>query len=162
MLHDNNIRIIGFAGFSGSGKTALICALLPRCGRAVVLKHSHHPLHDGEGTDSRRFLSAGTSQVIVVHPSGALRLTESGEETIEPPDLDTLASQFAGCDTILIEGWKDLGSWPRIIVNREGADRLTMAPHAVAEVSDGAPATSLPFFRHAEISGLEQFLDRIR
>jgi molybdopterin-guanine dinucleotide biosynthesis protein MobB len=140
--------ILGLAGFSGSGKTSLLCHLIPRLGRVAVLKHSHHDAHDIPGSDTLRALEAGAAEAIL--------LTEN-----ESPDPDLLAARFQGFDAVLLEGWKAGGSWPRIITNRRAIEILKTAPHAIAEVTDCEPVTGLPSFRPESIDALILFLDRI-
>ncbi|MBB5214876.1 molybdopterin-guanine dinucleotide biosynthesis protein B [Parapusillimonas granuli] len=102
-------RILGFAGHSGSGKTALIEALLPllaeRGLRVNVIKHSHHdvPLEPA-GKDSARFRAAGAQEVVIASP---YRYAIMHELRGRPqPDLREQVARLAPADLTLVEGYK--------------------------------------------------------
>ena len=65
-----DIPVLGFAAFSGTGKTTLIEEILPRLKerglRVAVLKHDvHRVVLDHEGKDSWRFAEAGADMTVV-------------------------------------------------------------------------------------------------
>ena len=84
------MKVLGFAGYSGAGKTTLIERLLPRLGavglRVSVIKQSHHDFEvDVPGKDSWRHRRAGASEVLLTSPH---RWMLVGEMRGEPePDL---------------------------------------------------------------------------
>ena len=64
------MRMFGFAGFSGNGKTTLIEKLIPllvaRGLRVSLIKHAHHAFDvDQPGKDSYRHREAGCNEVLV-------------------------------------------------------------------------------------------------
>ena len=64
------IPILGFCGYSGSGKTNLLSRLIPllkaRGLRLALLKHAHHSFDvDQPGKDSYELRRAGADQVLV-------------------------------------------------------------------------------------------------
>ena len=64
------MRIIGFAGWSGAGKTTLIVKLIPaliaRGFSVSTLKHAHHNFDvDKPGKDSYEHRLAGATEVLV-------------------------------------------------------------------------------------------------
>ena len=65
-----NIPVIGFAAYSGTGKTTLIEKLLRRLKekgfRVAVIKHDAHDFDiDREGKDSWRFTQAGADIMLI-------------------------------------------------------------------------------------------------
>ena len=64
------MRAIGFAGFSGAGKTTLIVRLVPELNRrgfgVSTIKHAHHDFDvDRPGKDSYEHRAAGAQEVLV-------------------------------------------------------------------------------------------------
>ena len=65
-LTDFPIPLLGFAAFSGTGKTTLLEKLIPILVennlRVALIKHSHHDIEmDKPGKDSYRLRKAGAS-----------------------------------------------------------------------------------------------------
>ncbi|BAL22413.1 molybdopterin-guanine dinucleotide biosynthesis protein B [Azoarcus sp. KH32C] len=143
------MKVIGFAGWSGSGKTSLIervITLLDGRGLTVSLvKHAHHAFDiDHEGKDSWRHRHAGCREVMI---SSGRRwsLTHELRGDVEMP-LDALLAKLSDCDLVLIEGFKR-APVPKIEVYRTevGAPLLFPDdPHIVAIASDTDVATTLP------------------
>lgn len=104
--------VVGFAAFSGTGKTTLLCRLIPalkaRGLRLGLVKHSHHPFEiDRPGKDSYRLRRAGAHQVLVASRRRQALIRQ------HPPDarltLDDLLQRLdthGGLDLILVEGYK--------------------------------------------------------
>ena len=123
-------RVLGIAGYSGSGKTTLITGLLPRLkalGLAVgTLKHSHHGF-DVLAKDhfANRLRAAGALEVLV---AGADRyaLTCAPTSAACHP-LSTVATQCAGCDLVLVEGFKH-HAFPKMEVWRPSPRFRPLAP----------------------------------
>ena len=64
------MRVIGFAGWSGAGKTTLIVKLIPELNRrgfsVSTIKHAHHNFDlDQPGKDSYEHRAAGAEEVLV-------------------------------------------------------------------------------------------------
>ena len=102
-------KTMGFAGWSGSGKTSLLIKLIPeltRRGIAVsTIKHAHHSFEiDRPGKDSHRHRVAGASEVLV---SSANRWALIHEGRGAPElGLDELLVHLAPVDLVLVEGFK--------------------------------------------------------
>ena len=64
------MKVVGFAGYSGAGKTTLVEQLIPalklRGLRVSVVKHAHHDFDiDQPGKDTYRHRQAGAFEVLV-------------------------------------------------------------------------------------------------
>ena len=65
-----NKPVLGFAAYSGTGKTTLLINIIPLLKqegyKIAVIKHAHHNFDiDKQGTDSFLHRKAGSQQVIV-------------------------------------------------------------------------------------------------
>lgn len=142
------MRIFGLVGWSGSGKTQLLVALLPRLrarGLTVsTMKHAHHPFDlDRPGKDSYRHREAGASEVMIVGSQRWVLMHELREEP-EPP-IEDLIHRMTPVDLLLIEGFKT-HPHPKLEVHRasEGRPLLCLQdPHIVAVAAD-TPLEGLP------------------
>lgn len=106
--------VIGFAAYSGTGKTTLLTRLLPLLRqkglRVAVIKHAHHQFDiDQPGKDSYELRKAGASPVLI-SSNQRMALMMDYEETKEP-DLDELINYINPdkVDLVLVEGFKH---WP--------------------------------------------------
>ena len=100
---------LGFAAFSGTGKTSLLKKLIPilkqKNIRIAVIKHAHHDFEiDLPGKDSYELRHAGADQVLI---SSARRFVKITEVTQEMPLQQCLAHVSATeSDLVLVEGYK--------------------------------------------------------
>jgi molybdopterin-guanine dinucleotide biosynthesis protein MobB len=148
-------------GLANSGKTELICSLLPwltaRGLRVAVLKHSHHPdMGLGEqGKDTWRYRQAGAHTVALAAP-GLLQVTRSFAG--EPPLEQVLAALAAEADLVLVEGYKT-GPLPKVaVLGPDAGDQAPDYPHLIALVSDHVVKTRLPVFQPQQIEELGRCL----
>ena len=136
------MKVVGFAGFSGAGKTTLVEQLIPalktRGLRISVIKHAHHGLEvDHPGKDTWRHREAGAYEVLAVSPD-RLVLQRSFEQPTERPVHDVLPALHPGVDWVLVEGYRD-SDLLKVEVWRPGEDRPVRYPHdpfIVAIVTD--------------------------
>ena len=106
-----DIPLLGFAAFSGTGKTTLLTRLIPllreRGLRVGVIKHAHHSFDiDQPGKDSYRLRQAGASPVMVVSSRRraiVYQYDDQGEVHLKD-QLPYLAHE--DLDLILVEGFK--------------------------------------------------------
>ena len=143
MLHNAYIPIIGFAAYSGTGKTTLLLRLMPLLEaqglRIGVVKHAHHEFEiDQQGKDSYELRMAGASQMLITSRKRWALMVE--RELDSEPRLDDvlLDLEQGSLDLILVEGFKR-EQFPKIELHR-GALRTPMLyqsdPNIVAVASD--------------------------
>ena len=100
-----DIPVLGFAGFSGTGKTTLLEKIIPvltgRGLRLAVVKHDAHGLKfDHEGKDSKRFSDAGAAYSIV---SSGVNAAVFIDRPLDPWEAAMMAPDV---DLVLVEGYK--------------------------------------------------------
>lgn len=143
------MKVIGFAGWSGSGKTSLIEKVVAvLCGRGLdvsLIKHAHHSFDiDHEGKDSWRHRNAGCREVLV---SSGRRWSLMHELRGDPElPLEALLQKLSPCDLVLVEGFKR-AAIPKIEVRRTAvreAPFYLQDPHIVAVATDVALDIALP------------------
>jgi molybdopterin-guanine dinucleotide biosynthesis adapter protein len=158
------MRVIGFAGFSGAGKTTLIVRLIPeliRRGFSVsTIKHAHHGFDlDQPGKDSYAHRLAGAHEVLVAS-ANRLALMRELRGAPEPP-LAELLRLIAPVDLVLVEGFKR-DPLPKIEVYRAANGKPPLHPDddcIVALVSDGGDSPAgLP---HASIDDIPAAADLV-
>lgn len=146
------------------GKTTLICRLIPllsaRYGAVGVVKHTHHT-EPSAGGDTGRCLEAGASEAILATAGTAWLWREGGGMTTlayrTPEELiASLVSPF-----VLVEGFKQCQSWPRVLVSREGVEVPSLTGPVAAVVGEAAGHASVRHFTTDELRELPAFLDTI-
>jgi len=145
----NFMKVIGFAGWSGSGKTMLVervIGLLEARGLVVsLIKHAHHEFDiDYPGKDSYRHRHAGCREVLVTSANRWAIMHElRGRDELS---LDEALAQLSPCDLVLVEGFKH-APIAKIEVYRAEIDKPQLFPndpHVIAVASDRQVDTSLP------------------
>ena len=114
--------VLGFAAFSGTGKTTLLIRLIPFLEqhgvRVALIKHAHHDFDiDKPGKDSYELRRAGARQVLVASDRRTALMTDyvvPGE-----PRLENLVDQLNldAVDLVLVEGFRHL-AFPKIELHR--------------------------------------------
>ncbi|HEY0823232.1 MAG TPA: molybdopterin-guanine dinucleotide biosynthesis protein B [Ramlibacter sp.] len=104
------MKVVGFAGYSGSGKTHLVERLIPalkmRGLRVSVVKHAHHKFDiDHPGKDTWRHREAGAFEVVVASDR-RLALMREFEQPATLTVHHLLAELYDGVDWVLVEGFK--------------------------------------------------------
>ncbi|MGY6515429.1 bifunctional molybdopterin-guanine dinucleotide biosynthesis adaptor protein MobB/molybdopterin molybdotransferase MoeA [Vibrio parahaemolyticus] len=165
MKHTLNIPIIGFAAYSGTGKTTLLEALLPKLTEAGLrigmLKHAHHNFDvDKPGKDSYRLRKAGASQMLIASRNRFALMTETPEAEAE---FEYLLTRFDEdkLDVVLVEGCKNI-AFPKIELHREEVGKPWLYPHdenIIAIASDSAELNSeLPQMNINDLDAIAQFV----
>ncbi|WP_274011048.1 bifunctional molybdopterin-guanine dinucleotide biosynthesis adaptor protein MobB/molybdopterin molybdotransferase MoeA [Vibrio parahaemolyticus] len=165
MKHTLNIPILGFAAYSGTGKTTLLEALLPKLTEAGLrigmLKHAHHNFDvDKPGKDSYRLRKAGASQILIASRNRFALMTETPEAEAE---FEYLLTRFDEdkLDVVLVEGCKNI-AFPKIELHREEVGKPWLYPHdenIIAIASDTAELDSEhPQMNINDLDAIAQFV----
>lgn len=130
-MGEQNQRIMGFVGRSGSGKTTALSDLIPvLTGRGFsvsTVKHTHHDFDmDKPGKDSYRHREAGAKEVLLTSAHRWALLHElRGEAEFDMADL---IGRMTPVDILLIEGFKS-HDYPKIEVHRPSLGKPLLAAH---------------------------------
>src|SRR5258708_26165393 len=158
------MRVIGFAGWSGAGKTTLIVRLiaeLKRRGLSVsTIKHAHHNFDlDQPGKDSYEHRAAGAEEVLVASTNRIALMREL--RGAPEPSLAELLRLLNDVDLVLVEGFKR-DPLPKIEISRAANGKPPLSPddrNIVALISDDAgPSGALP---HASIDDVAAAADLV-
>lgn len=152
-LNNTRLPILGFAAFSGTGKTTLLVKLLAvlraRGYRVGVVKHAHHSFEiDKPGKDSYELRKAGAVQTLVGSRRRWALVAETEDE--REPRLDDLLRHLDqdALDFILVEGFK-AERFPKIELYRPSLGHPLLHPDdgSIVAIACDAPLpvkTSLP------------------
>jgi molybdopterin-guanine dinucleotide biosynthesis adapter protein len=159
--------ILGFAAFSGTGKTTLLVKLLAvlrdRGYRVGVVKHAHHSFEtDKPGKDSYELRKAGAVQTLVASRKRWALVTERGDG--DEPRLSDLLSQLDWnvLDFILVEGFK-AERFPKIELYRPRLGHPLLHPNddSIIAIATDAPLpakTRLPLLELNQPEGVADFI----
>ncbi len=166
------VKAIGFAGYSGAGKTTLVERLIPvfrRQGQRVsVVKHAHHKFDvDHPGKDTWRHREAGAYEVVAASDRRLVVMREFAQ----PAELSVhqlIAELDRSVDWVFVEGFKH-ADLPKLEVWRPPqADQPPRPAHYtqdrfVVGVATSNPRqlpqpTSLPVFDLDDAEALAQWL----
>jgi molybdopterin-guanine dinucleotide biosynthesis protein B len=158
------MRVIGFAGWSGAGKTTLIVKLIPELNRrgfsVSTVKHAHHDFDlDQPGKDSYEHRAAGAEEVLVASANRVALMREL--RGAPEPSLSELLRLLKPVDLVLVEGFKR-DPLPKIEIFRAANGKPPLYPddrNIVALISDVvAPSARLP---RASIDGISAAADLV-
>ncbi|MEF2507499.1 bifunctional molybdopterin-guanine dinucleotide biosynthesis adaptor protein MobB/molybdopterin molybdotransferase MoeA [Vibrio mimicus] len=159
-----NLPLLGFAAYSGTGKTTLLEALLPKLTtaglRIGLLKHAHHDFDvDKPGKDSYRLRKAGASQMLIASRNRHALMTETPDAEAE---FDYLLTRFDAekLDVILVEGCKNI-AFPKIELHRAEVGKPWLYPHdenIIAIAADETVDTALPQMHINDLDAITGFV----
>lgn len=156
----DGIPILGFAAYSGTGKTTLleklVRSLKARGLRVAVIKHDGHDFDiDHRGKDSWRFTQAG-ADISIISSAHKTAFVER-----RPMSLAQIAARVRDVDLILVEGYKQenvtqIGLCREAVGKGFPSDIRRYA--AVVTDSDTGVGTDIPRFGFDEIEELTEFV----
>ena len=146
--------VLGFAAFSGTGKTTLLTKLIPLLKakgiRIGMIKHAHHNFDiDTPGKDSYELRKAGAKQMLIASQRRWALMVETPQQAGDP-DLNELIQQLDHdkLDLILVEGFKHV-AFAKIELHRPSLAKPLLYPEdksimAIATDQVEAISTVLP------------------
>ena len=161
-------KIFGIVGWSGSGKTDLICRLIEAFRKKNVsvgsIKHTHHNFEiDKEGKDSFKHISSGSEEVILYNEKKYAMVSNFLKEKIS---FSEIIKKFSdSIDLILVEGLKNL-EIKKIEVCRTtlNKDLLCLNDRHIKGIVCDQPNkeiinTGLPYFKFNETTKILNFIN---
>lgn len=159
-----SLPLLGFAAYSGTGKTTLLEALVPKLTaaglRLGILKHAHHNFDvDKPGKDSYRLRKAGASQMLIASRNRFALMTETPDVEAE---FDYLLQRFDAqqLDVILVEGCKNI-EFPKIELHRAEVGKPWLYPNddnIIAIAADETVESSLPQMNINDLDAIAKFV----
>jgi molybdopterin-guanine dinucleotide biosynthesis protein MobB len=157
---------LGFAAFSGTGKTTLLKQLIPLLGQrgvhAGIIKHAHHDFDiDKPGKDSYELRKAGARQVLVASDRRWALMTEN--QTVADPKLNDLIARLdpQNIDLVLVEGFKH-APFARIELHRPSLGHPLLYPNDDNIIAVAADATldtgDLPLLDINDVAAVTEFI----
>lgn len=127
------IPVLGFAAYSGTGKTTLLKKVIPllkeRNIHLGIIKHAHHNFDiDHPGKDSYELRKSGADQMLIASSKRWALMVENSSENSDPV-LQELINRIdsSTVDLILVEGFKH-ETFPKIELRRAELDKDLMFP----------------------------------
>jgi len=130
----SKLPLLGFAAYSGTGKTTLLCKLIPLLKakgiRIGVVKHAHHNIDiDHPKKDSYELRQSGATKIVVASRKRTAIIIEHPDNAEEPTLEEALKNiHTKGLDLILVEGFK-LADLPKIELHRRALNKPYIYPN---------------------------------
>lgn len=154
------IPIIGFVGYSNSGKTLVVANMIKilskRGYRVAAIKHASHGYDmDVPGKDSWQHYESGAEKVVLVGPSSYTM----HQRCSVLPSLNDVLSTVTGVDLILLEGFKTESVSKVVIIRKESpSNYLEINSDTLAVVSDMPGDFDVPLFSFEQLDSLADLI----
>lgn len=131
---DFPLPVLGFAAYSGTGKTTLLSKLLPLLNaqglRVGIVKHTHHKFDiDQPHKDSYILRKAGAAQIAIASRKRTAIIIEHHDQREEPSLQEALQGlETDKLDLVLVEGFKQ-EAFTKIELHREALERPYLYPN---------------------------------
>ncbi|RQW82824.1 MAG: molybdopterin-guanine dinucleotide biosynthesis protein B [Methylococcus sp.] len=166
-LSNARVPLIGFAARSGTGKTTLLCRLIPWLNqqglRIGLIKHAHHEFEvDKPGKDSYELRKAGASPVMLSSSQRRAVITEH-PQTGEPSLNEELRFMDQDAvDLLLVEGFKQ-APFPKLELHRPALGHALLYPQdpciiAIASDAELTPSPHIPCLNLNDPEQIGKFL----
>jgi len=164
---ESRVPVLGFAAYSGTGKTTLLTELIPLLKvkglRVGVIKHAHHKVEiDKPGKDSYELRRAGAGQVLLATAQRWALMVE--EDAGGDPDLQRMLDRLDATvlDLILVEGFRHV-PFPKIELHRPALGKPLLFPQdssiiAVAADAELPADTVLPLLDINDPGAIRDFI----
>jgi len=158
--------MIGFAAYSGTGKTTLLKQVIPLLKkqglRLAIIKHSHHDFEiDQPGKDSYELHHAGSSQTLLTSKYRSALISENDPQQ-EPELFNELKKlDLSTIDLVLVEGFRHEKNLTRIELHRPSHGKpflYTEAENIIAVASDEKLDINLPLLDINNPKEINQFI----
>ena len=144
-MNPTAVQVIGFAGYSGTGKTTLLKQIIPLLKhkglRVGLIKKSHHNFEiDHPGKDSYELRMAGASPVMLSSSHRRAMITEHMDFRERGLAEELTCFDRSQVDIILVEGFKH-ERFPKIELHRPSLGKPLLFPadpSIIAIATDGA------------------------
>lgn len=160
--------VVGVVAPSGTGKTTLLCELLPRLRarglRVGAIKYTHHDVElDQPGKDSYRLRQSGASQVMLVSRRRWTLVAERPADAELSPEQAVACMGSEALDLVLVEGHRG-ARHPKIEIYRAAVGAAPQYPsdEAIVAVASDDPlpvTTSRPTLPLGDPDRLVEFLE---
>ncbi|EIJ42787.1 molybdopterin-guanine dinucleotide biosynthesis protein MobB [Beggiatoa alba B18LD] len=163
------VPLVGFAAYSGTGKTTLILKILPLLKaqglRVGVIKHAHHQFEiDQAGKDSYRIRKEGeVEQLLIASRQRWVLMTETGQT--DEPYLHQVLPHLnqETLDLVIVEGFKH-EQFPKIELYRPSLNKALIFPNdaSIIAIASDAPLpveTTLPRLDLNDATDIVQFIE---
>ncbi|MBS3947414.1 MAG: molybdopterin-guanine dinucleotide biosynthesis protein B [Dethiobacter sp.] len=159
-----NIPVVSVVGKSDSGKTTLICGLLPelkrRGYRVATIKHDVHGSEiDRPGKDTWKHSQAGADIVVLSSPAKIALLEKVSEELT----LEQVIAKIDHVDIIISEGYKR-NNKPKIEVFRSTVHDAPLCgreDNLLALASDVRLDLGVPVFALDDYAGMADLMEKL-
>ncbi len=133
-----SVPLIGFATYSGTGKTTLLCNIIPLLKqkgiRVGIIKHTHHGFGiDHPQKDSCKLRESGAKKIVVSSKTRTAIIIEHPDNEKEPELEDALKNiRTKDLDLILVEGFKQ-AQIPKIELHRKNLGETLYSPQIMGK-----------------------------
>ncbi len=164
---ESKIPVLGFAAYSGTGKTTLLKQLLPMLRgsglRVGMIKHAHHDFDvDTPGKDSYELRKAGANEVLIASRKRWVLMVETDIEGDQ--QLQEMLNRLdqSSLDLVLVEGFKH-EAFPKIELHRSSVGKPLIFPEdpdIIAIATDGelSEQTNLPLLDINDVQAVAEFV----
>ena len=161
------VPVLGFAAYSGTGKTTLLRQLLPLLRqhglRVGMVKHAHHDFDiDTPGKDSYELRKAGANEMLIASGKRwALMVETEGEgDPVLQQMIDRLDQ--SSLDLVLVEGFKH-EAFPKIELHRPALGKPLIFPDdsnviAIATDTELGAEIELPVLDLNDVPAMAEFV----
>ncbi|MCK5901547.1 MAG: molybdopterin-guanine dinucleotide biosynthesis protein B [Cocleimonas sp.] len=128
-----SLPLLGFAAYSGTGKTTLLCQLIPLLKekgiKIGVIKHAHHHFDiDHPKKDSYELRKAGAETLLIASHKRTAIIIEHAHEPQDPSLVTALNKMpMDNLDLLLVEGFKH-ADFPKIELHRKLLEKPYLYP----------------------------------